>query len=130
VGCSGVDRSTEFEFIRQLADRRPNECRGPLIGHIFSGYTVAGLEESFQSESAHDLLWDGFLPDCDTGLAFELCAAHWMDLACLTTARSRQHARRDWHALATFVLRETTTAAGWDLKEISNLLVWRRVPLT
>lgn len=129
--CAGTARMTEFEFIQSMADRGRDECRGPLVELSLSAVRLDILETSFQSQIAVGLLWQGLVPHTDGAwLTFQLCAAHWMDLASLTSVRARQYLRGDWLAEASVLLNDVCRAASWDPKEISNLLTWQRVQLT
>ncbi len=129
MGCVGTEKVTEFEFINSVRGRSSGECRGPLLALSFTGLTLETLEESFVSYPAYALLWSGFTPS-DGLITFSLCAAHWMDLSYLAGINGRRHDRADWFNVASLLLRQLLDAAGWDAKEISNMVTWQRVQLT
>ena len=123
---------TEFEFVRALHDqaREPGTCFGPVLQLSFSALRLSVLEEAFDSDQAHDLLWEGFHPEVVDAMAFSLCASHWLDLSCHVWLRARVLGRFDWHSAADRLLHDTCEAAGWDTKEIANMFVWQQARLT
>ncbi len=130
--CVGAPEPlTELDYILSLRDRQPAGCCGPLITLPVIGYRVELLETSFQSPAASALLWDGMLPNHDGDpLQFRLCAAHWMDLCYLCGMQGRRTNRRDWIGEATVLIKQVSTGAGWDAREIANMMMWQRVLLT
>lgn len=132
MGCLAVPGQTELEFIQSLRDRSEhnNHCAGPLVRLSFSPYRLSTIEEAFGSEVAHDLLWSGYLPHILDTAAFELCAVHWMDLACLVLARSALADATHWRFGGELILNQLFHKTGWDPREISNLLAWQRTYLT
>lgn len=128
MGCTDAGTQSEYEFVRSSADREPGSCSGPLLTLSFAAFRLAQLEAALPSDSA-DFLWDGF--QLDTGpLTFAHCAAHWMDLSLHAGMSARLHRRGDWFNGASHLLDLIFTTAGWDRKEMANLLLWRRVQLT
>ncbi len=128
---SEIAAATEFEFIRALSEREPGQCLGPLVTVSLSGFRLVALEEALLAPLAVDLLWAGYRPpDTSCGLAFRLCAAHWFDLSYTAGINARQHLREDWFDTADDLLRRTLACAGWDAKEIANMVNWRRLSLT
>lgn len=132
MGCVGTEAISEFEFVQSLARRdSSDQCVGPLVTLTLGGYVLGTLEDSLYTEGEYQALWDGFTDDQPSGKpAFELCTAHWMDLAYRTGMRGRRLLRNEWVGLATSMLDNTCRAAVWDPKEISNLFMWRGVSLT
>src|ERR1700759_2573780 len=96
--CRPAASLSELDFAHALfsRDEQLNTCTGKLILMEFWSYQVFLLEEILDSEAASYLLWDGFPRDGETTMGFELCCAHWFDLAVLTEFRAAQHGRRDW----------------------------------
>lgn len=133
MACTADNPATnEFEFVRDVHTRTREfgECRGPLLRLSFSAWRLAVLEDAFESETAHELLWAGFHPEHADAMDFTVCAVHWMDLSCLVWLRARRFGRADWHAEADQLLRDACSAAGWDPKEIVNMFAWQRARLT
>lgn len=132
MACLPTHTPGELEFVLSLTTRQRaiGQCRGPLLRIAFWPYRVFVLEHVLDSKIASDLLWDGFCDDGCKELRFELCGAHWMDLASLCQVRADQYRRVDWSAQAGQLLRDVCQAAGWDEKEILNMIVWQRERLT
>lgn len=131
MGCVGTGTITELDFIASMANRGADQCRGPIVDLSFSAVRLDTLETAFDSDQASGLLWGGLVHRTDGAwLTFGLCAIHWMDLASLVGVRARQYVRGDWMAEASILLNQVCEQAGWDPKEISNLLTWQRVQLT
>lgn len=131
MACSPTDAATELDFVKALHTRTRDhgQCRGPLLTLFLWSWQLETLEHIFDSEPACDVLWGGFQPSLTTS-GFQLCAAHWFDLACLTWARALQHSRPDWSAQAEVLLKDLCDVAGWDAKEIVNMFAWQRARLT
>lgn len=130
--CLPSETRGELEFVQALISRDSGigQCRGPLLRIAFRPFRVFALEHCMDSEVASDVLWDGFCGDGRDGVQFELCGAHWMDLAALCQMRALQYHRADWTAEGEQLLRDVCRTAGWDAKEILNMLVWQRERLT
>jgi hypothetical protein len=141
VGCTGTDRVTEYEFIWSLDDRVDSwDCCGPMLSLAISPYRLALIidaihshEEAFHSSNAYQVLWAGHASAVQAWgsvspdrVIFALCAAHWMDLSFLTGLYGRLYERRDWMAEGTGLLKEICITAGWDVKEIANMIAWRK----
>lgn len=146
MACTPTHDRTELDFVLSLATRTKEigECRGPLLTLALWNWRAVSLEHIFDSAAASDVLWSGmqeqglsstkgFGPAKGFGsgiIHFSLCAAHWVDLACLCWMRSRQYQRSDWKTEADQLLHDTCVAAGWDEKEIVNMFAWQRARLT
>jgi hypothetical protein len=144
--CTPTHDLTELDFVLSLTTRTKEigECRGPLLELALWNWRALTLEHIFDSPAASDILWagmqeqdisvtKGFRPAKKFGsgiIHFSLCAAHWVDLACLCWMRSRQHRDPEFKAEADQLLRDTCEAAGWDEKEIGNMFAWQRARLT
>jgi hypothetical protein len=128
--CLSAEPCSELDFVRALQDRPEGECKGPSIVQTLWSGRVLLLERIFDSQIACDVLWSGYLVDRSDGLVFDLCAAHWFDLACFAWARSRQQSRRDWAWAAEELLQDLCHEAGWDAKEIVNMFAWQSTRLT
>lgn len=131
MACVPAESQSEWEFVRSLFDRPSHDdCEGPLLHLCLSTEQVCVFERIFDSERASDMLWAGLRAVSDDAVSFRLCAVHWLDLASLIYARSRQHDRSDWSMSAISLLAAVCMAAGWDAKEIVNMLTWQRTRLT
>lgn len=132
MACLPTEVSDELDFIHALMRRTSSfsQCCGPLLRIAFWPYRVFVLEHVLNSQQASDMLWDGFLEDGCVGVHFELCGAHWMDLAGLCQFRARQYRRDDWSTEAEQLLRDICVTARWDPKEILNMIAWQRERLT
>lgn len=131
VGCSGSDeRMTEMDFVRASVDRQPGQCLGPLLGLWFEWSRLDILADVSLGSRAYDRLRDGFEQTVsDQEIMFSLfsqCAAHWFDLAMLVGLGARLNEHPSWASEAATLVHQTCTNAGWDVKEISNLLHWQR----
>jgi hypothetical protein len=85
------------------------------------------LEQAINSQRATDVLWDGLALASSDRVTFALCGAHWMDLSYLAGLHGRLQGRRDWSAEGSALLKDICTSAGWDVKEIANMIVWRNL---
>lgn len=132
MACLPTHTPGELEFVHALVARRcpVAECCGPLLRIAFWPYRVFVLEHLMDSPDASDLLWDGFMSDGAVGIHFELCGAHWMDLVAVCQLRAAQYRRSDWGGQADQLLVDVCTTAGWDPKEILNMMAWQRERLT
>lgn len=133
MSCTATPTKGELQFVLALHTRTKagGECRGPLVALTLEEAQAFTFARIFDSRSASDLLWDGFIAEADRpGLTFELCGAHWLDLACLIWMRAQQLGRRDYHEEADQLLRDVCEAAGWDPKEIVNMFQWQSARLT
>lgn len=141
MACTPTHDRTELDFVLSLATRTKEigECRGPLLALALWNWRAVSLEHIFDSAAASDVLWSGMQEDLPPPvpapkalgtIQFSLCAAHWIDLACLCWMRSRQYRRSDWKSEADQLLHDTCVAAGWDEKEIVNMFAWQRARLT
>jgi hypothetical protein len=128
MSCAGSTPVTELQFATVLrdGDRDLFDCCGPTLTLPFTAITVAVLEDAFNSPVAHDLLWSGYCPQYLDEIVFTLCVGHWMVLACLAGTRGRVYQRHDWVGAATALLTRICVSAGWDIKELVNMLSWQR----
>jgi hypothetical protein len=128
MGCEQGSKYSELNFVQAMArrDARKGECVGPLISLRFRPYRVFVLEHVLDSKEASDLLWDGFRDDPHEGVAFELCAAHWLELAAVVEIRASQYRREDWAFMGRTLALDLCESAQWDPKEIVNLFAWQR----
>lgn len=130
MACLPTETRGELEFVHALLARDLGQCRGPLLRIAFWPYRVFVLEQIMDSSLASDVLWDGFQEDGCLGVHFELCGAHWIDLAVLLLLRAMQYRRLDWSDEADQLLENVCASAGWDSKEISNMIAWQSERLT
>ncbi len=133
MGCQPpMTRATEYEFIASMRHRAPGQCRGPALSLPLSAYRLELLEEAAVGAPALvERLWDGFQPwaECRQ-LSFTMCAGHWFDLSYTAGVNARRTGRRDWFDAAGALLSQAMDIAGWDPKEIANMVNWQRVSLT
>ncbi len=125
--CRDAGRTSELDFVASLNGRN-HDCRGPLLSLTLPQLHITGIGDSLAGRD--DKLWsaaDSTIGDCVT---FTLCAAHWLDLSYLTGISGTLNSRRDWFLIATDLLHRILRSAGWDPKEMSNLLAWHRAQLT
>lgn len=132
MSCTGTAPVTELQFATLLrdGDRDLFDCCGPTITLAFTAITVATLEDACESALARELLWSGYCPQYLDQVVFTLCVGHWMILACLAGTRGRAYDRGDWLGSATTLLARICQHAGWDIKELVNMLSWQRTQLT
>lgn len=130
--CVGTQACTELEFVHALLTRTRDDptstgqCRGPLITIRLLPFRPFSLDRILGSKAAVALLWSGY----EMGSEFTLCAAHWLDLACLCWMRAQKEGRREWGQEAQDLLDDLCAAASWDPKEIVNMFMWQRARLT
>lgn len=131
MSCTATPDTGELSFVLALHTRTKAgaECRGPLVTLSLLD-RVFIFDQIFDSPTASALLWSGYDQDASLGFRFGLCAAHWLDLACLIWMRSQQQDRVEFYLEADQLLREVCQQAGWDAKEIVNLFQWQRARLT
>lgn len=127
MSCTPDERTSELDFARSLTTRTSDECSGPLVSMDVTSRQVCELEEIFSSQLAVDVLWDGYQGSEAIGpLHFSICGAHWLDLVALVLLRSHQQQRQDWYWCANALVQTLCRSAGWDDKELNNMLVWQR----
>jgi hypothetical protein len=132
MACRQSTALSELEFVHALMgrDEELTQCKGAVIGIELWSYKVHVLEEIFDSQVASDLLWDGFTGDGGKVITFQLCCAHWFDLAVLIELRAAQHCEPAYHHVAAQLLMALCHEAGWDPKELLNMVAWSRERLT
>lgn len=128
--CEQCSDMNELEFFDQMRDRDDRCCLGPLIKLSLWSWQVYQLERIIQGARHSDLLWSGFVTDRYVGIHFELCAAHWFDLIWFAGVMAHRHRRRDWAVQSGSLLCDLCYAAGWDQKEVANLITRMGVRLT
>lgn len=129
--CEQSSSMNELEFFGRFRGREDGCCLGPVIKFSLGSWQIYQLERIFQGSSRHsDLLWSGFVGDSHAGILFELCAAHWFDLIWFIGLMAFRHRRRDWAIQSGSVLCDLCYAAGWDRKEVANLITSMGVRLT
>lgn len=132
VSCVENGRIGEAEFVEIYCDRqRPSaRCAGARHTKSFVPWRLADIEDAIGTGLMHGVLWSNFEPWHTGRLTFTLCALHWMDLATAVTIGAYLFGQTLWIDEAVRLIRDTCHGVGWDLKEISNMFVWQRVPLT
>lgn len=132
MACLATPALSELDFAHELfrRDSTLSQCAGELITMTFWAYRVFMLEQILDSSTASDLLWDGFTGDGAESVQFELCCAHWFDLAVLAEMRAAQYRRRDWAQTAERLFLSLCKLARWDAKELLNMVTWSRERLT
>ncbi len=129
--CRGTSSITEWQYVHQLHGRQGGSCCGPLVTLPLVDGRLDRLEEGLQSEMASRLLWSGLVDALEVNpRMFRLCAVHWMELCYLISNHAHTSRRRDWWGEASLLLRQICAGAGWDPKEIANMMMWQRVRLT
>lgn len=124
--CRDAGHCTEIDFVASLRER-DHDCRGPLLEIALPEPHFIGIGDSL---AVSDRLWAAAATATDDTVTFSLCAAHWMDLSYFTGVSGVVNGRPDWSLIANDLLCAILRAAGWDFKEMSNLLAWRRAQLT
>ena len=127
TGCRDAGHSSEMDFVASLKGRN-HDCRGPLLSLTLPHQHVTGIGDSLAGRD--DKLWSSIDTTSGDAVTFTLCAAHWLDLSYLTGVSGTLNCRRDWFLIASELLHQILNGAGWDPKEMSNLLAWRRGQLT
>lgn len=131
VDCLDAGRQTELEFVHSLRGRQVGECRGPLVEIELPARLAERLEDSFCGNvAALDILTESLHVACGTSATFRLCVAHWLDLAHVSVLHGQEHRNRQWVEVADNLFQRACRTAGWDPKELSNMLVWQRAKLT
>lgn len=125
VACTGIDTQTEFEFMRSTDGRTFAQCRGPLVKLGFASHRLVTLQASLGGEQACDVLWDGFIAASLDRVMFSLCAAHWIDISCVSGLTGALSGRRDWIVEGVVLYRQVCRVLGWDAKELLNLAHWK-----
>lgn len=127
--CTG-QRQTELQFIQASRGRATAECGGPLLVLSLSLAQLSVLNDA-ASDAAIARLWVASAGvNAHRGLDFQLCAAHWMDLIYWCGIHSALLECPASFTLACALIRALAQAAGWDMRELANLLAWQRVALT
>jgi len=127
TACHDAGHSTELDFVASLTGRN-HGCRGPLLSITLPQPHITGIGDSLATRA--DQFWSAASPATGDSFTFTLCAAHWLDLSYLCGISGTLNGRRDWFNIATDLLNAILRSAGWDPRELSNLLAWRRGQLT
>jgi hypothetical protein len=125
MGCCEHDPGIDvLAFFREVSNGRSpaGSCLGPEITMSLWSWQVGQLERIFQGAPHSDLLWSGYVNVKSVGLEFQLCAAHWFDLVWYAGLAAFRDNRRDWAAQSGMLLTDLCLAAGWDHKEVANLI--------
>lgn len=127
TACRDAGPCTELDFVASLAGRN-HDCRGPLLPITLPQPHIEGIGDSLAVRG--DTFWSSSTPAAGNSFTFTLCAAHWLDVSYLCGISGTLNGRRDWFNIATELLNAILRTAGWDPREMSNLLAWRRAQLT
>lgn len=125
MACVGKPVHTEWEFIQSLHDRKDgDECRGPVVQLAFRPFRLSELERGLDTDADYALLWSGFVPHTapTIGLTFALCVLHWMDIAGRLMWKATESHDDAMLTDASVLVQASCRLAGFDPKEISNLL--------
>ncbi len=133
--CVGDRAMDELTFVREVKTRRvlgaAFGCIGPLVAQDLDPQTAAVILDAFLGIPVAETMW---LENHDPGpqhvMRYRFCAVHWIDLAALLRYRARRDDHPDWYRQSCNMLKGMCTVNGWDLKELSNMLVSQRVQLT
>lgn len=106
-GCVGdLDRCTEWDFVQRLHVRLDPLCAGPLVR--------IHLPLPVRRAIADVLLVP--LPQTSRGaVSCDLCARHWLSVA-------KSLAQNNLDCEASWLMTVTCMLAGWDARELDNLL--------
>lgn len=115
---------SEFEFVQAMIGRRVTECLGQTVTLTLGKFILDDLDDvlfACHMGDLHSRLWDGYVDENHGRFTFTLCAGHWMVVAAYagTVDRNRPADRP-----GDGILWMTIKAAGWDHKEVANLLSW------
>jgi hypothetical protein len=69
-----------------------------------------------------EMLQDAVVGTTKTEVRCGSCAAHWLDLAAVTSIVGQNHQRRDLHLVANIVMKQMCATLGWDYRELSNYM--------
>ena len=132
MSCTAGASCTELQFVTALGarDSLSWNCIGPAVTLTLTGHEVRVIGSAVHSPVAFRMLIDNQDPGIDGDPQFTLCAVHWLDLAGLAGVHGRLYQRSRWLAVAAALVRRVCRHAGWDPKEISNLLGWQQIQLT
>jgi hypothetical protein len=131
VSCTGSVCRTELDFITALRRRGSGACCGPLLTLALVTRRLETMETALaHSERAGEVLWAGFVRGDDPPFRFALCAGHWLDIGFTIQIRAIRLQQLIWRNESINLLRQVCQEAGWDPKEISNMMTWQRVLLT
>lgn len=130
MSCEQSASVNELEFFAQIRRRPTGHCLGQLITLSLWSWQVYQLERIFQDGPHSELLWSGFVDDRYVGIQYQLCAAHWFDLLWFAGLMAYRDNRRDWAVQAGSLLSDLCYVAGWDRKEVSNLITGMGARLT
>lgn len=120
--CKGVSgKQTELEFAYSLWSREGSECRGPLAKLTLRGHAFKGIVAALDCLDASRALIsraDGMVTAA--GGRFEMCAAHWYDVAMVVGGMAEAHKQPVWQQLNTSLFIMISKAVGWDYREVMN----------
>lgn len=124
--CQEGSAIGELEWVSEYAARDPGlACRGPLVHiGITPRYAVLAAD-AVRATPLHEVLWES---SCEANpWAWDLCVAHWLDVAYLIGRRGIRGDGTSWLVLSNALIRAVVDMLGWDRKEIANLQRWREL---
>jgi len=135
ASCTGDRPMDELTFVREVKTQRvPGStfgCIGPVAALDFTPCTAAIVFDAYLGIPLAEAMWRvNQDPEVEDVMRYRCCAVHWIDLAALLRYRSRQDDQVEWYRQSCNMLKGMCKVNGWDLKELSNMLISQRVQLT
>lgn len=122
--CTGVThKQTELEYAYSLWSREGSACRGPLIKLRLRGFAYEEISAALSRVGAADVLRSTATEELtEEGGHFQMCAAHWFDVAGVLGGMAEAHENPVWDKLNSSLFMLTSRSAGWDFREMQNRL--------
>lgn len=124
MNCTGLQGITVLEFHLSLSSRTsPADCRGPIVYLDLSEQVIDRLTTALLAVGMHELLQEAVVAATSKGeVRCGSCAAHWMDIAAITSVVGQKSQRRDFHLIANMLMKQVCDTLHWDYRELSNYM--------
>lgn len=115
---------SELEFIQTSGSGETNQCRGQIVGISLDIRAANYVADFFHSAGLGPLFMGGLTNRNETTARFDFCVRHWFDFTSLLYGRAKQESNPYWEQAAKRLYRGACQAAGWDYRELENMVGW------
>ena len=124
MNCTGLQGITVLDFHLSLSTRiSPEDCRGPIVYLDLSEQVMDRLATAVVAIGNPKMLQDTVVGTTSRSeVRCGSCAAHWLDLASVTSIVGQNHQRKDMHFVANIIMKQVCATLGWDYRELSNYM--------
>ncbi len=137
LSCIFDDSSmTEFEFFQAGNTRDPDSCFGKALAILYTEDGYKAVHECLDMSAQHvyrdrflsNIL--GIVPTESNPALFQMCLAHWMDIALVVVIYGVAMKNDQWRIIGENTFYRICSLAGFDYKEMLNYLRWRSTEVT